>query len=439
MAATKFVHINKVKNQLRFYREDGRYYYWDFGAKHPYGDKAECWYGLSGKPITKAPNGAIVFMRQTYNSLAVKQASGDLTDEEYKMMQYLELVALLRGHNHVHSIADYYNNPRYTLGCDWYLLIMNVLESLANMGLKITYHKVHNQARKNLVDVTYKFREIITRHMDADEDIDPKTVVKEFHKVYNNFMKRNPDAKEMYLLDIAKEMRYLKDKPLYDMGFTIEFIEALKDSYFTIEQIAKYSKFMLMCYNEWALSEEVRSIYSIGKISMCRTIVYNLKDTIKYCERMDYMPRKSCDVKKEIEHIEEMYRLWCVREDAKSLKELNLEQYLFEDDELMVTLPTCAQDLIDCGNELNNCVGRFGYWEKMVRNHTCVIVFVKRKSDPDKHYVCCEITRGHANNLRINQFYTTNNARPRDCDEFLRNYIDYLDTLNVEDTKLIFW
>lgn len=62
----------------------------------------------------------------------------------------------------------------------------------------------------------------------------------------------------------------------------------------------------------------------------------------------------------------------------------------FEDDSFVVVLPTCENDFVEEGNNQHNCVGRFGYYEKMVNGYSSV-VFIRRKDEPNKSFITCEV------------------------------------------------
>lgn len=62
----------------------------------------------------------------------------------------------------------------------------------------------------------------------------------------------------------------------------------------------------------------------------------------------------------------------------------------FEDDSFIVVLPTCENDFVEEGNNQHNCVGRFGYYEKMANGYSSV-VFIRRKDEPNKSFITCEV------------------------------------------------
>lgn len=80
---------------------------------------------------------------------------------------------------------------------------------------------------------------------------------------------------------------------------------------------------------------------------------------------------------------------------------------LFEDDDYIVRIPQCEADFIREGEENHNCVGTYGYYRNMSEGRTCV-VFVRKKTNPDKAFVTCEIR----NDGTIKQFLGRRNLSP---------------------------
>lgn len=430
MATVKLTHIEKVRNQLRFYREDGKFYYWDFSAKPCWENEGQCWYGLKGKPLSKAPSGAIKLMLDTYANL---EWSCVLNAEQRKLMKYIQLVLFMRGQDHGDSCANWDYNPTRYLGSSWATLFMACFESFINMGLDIDIIYAEKYSR-NLAKVGRKFKYIVDHYLDGNNDT--STIVKAFHKFYKELREKNPNIP--IRLDMIEQCFQEADYlPLKNLGFTNEQINKYRSYNISFKKMQKYHQFILNCHKQLDLSDFLCNLYSISKRTIFCRIVETVVSYLNKCDKMGYSPRKNCDVSKELKHIDEQYRLWCAQADSKKLKDLNLEQYMFEDDNYTIVLPQSAQDLIDCGNALNNCVGRYGYWKKMVDEHSCIIVFVKKKNDLDKHYVCCEIVKDYNDGLKINQFYTTNNDTP--CEEaliFRKRYEDFLMTISKENVKL---
>lgn len=88
---------------------------------------------------------------------------------------------------------------------------------------------------------------------------------------------------------------------------------------------------------------------------------------------------------------------------------------------LHVTLPTCEADFIREGEQQHNCVGRYGYYDKMSEGKT-IVVFIREDSNPDKSFITCEI---NPKNGCIAQFFKAYNEYPMHDKQAKQFYNDY--------------
>ena len=82
----------------------------------------------------------------------------------------------------------------------------------------------------------------------------------------------------------------------------------------------------------------------------------------------------------------------------------------FEDENFVAVIAETPQDLVTEGQAQNNCVG--GYNNSVIEGR-CNIVFIRRKTDPNRSYITCEI---YTDGGRIGQYLTRFNDRVRDED-----------------------
>lgn len=75
----------------------------------------------------------------------------------------------------------------------------------------------------------------------------------------------------------------------------------------------------------------------------------------------------------------------------------------FETDTHIVVIPTTIEELRNEGRVQDNCVGGYG---GMIGNKERNVVFIRRKSDPNRAYITCDITRKGT----INQFLAHHNS-----------------------------
>ena len=95
----------------------------------------------------------------------------------------------------------------------------------------------------------------------------------------------------------------------------------------------------------------------------------------------------------------------------------------FENDTFEVVIPTTNAELVAEGENQHNCVGGYG---RRIAEGTGYVVFIRRKSDPTKAYITCDIfTDG-----TINQYLTKYNYDVHDTDAvaFKTAYQNHLST-----------
>lgn len=94
----------------------------------------------------------------------------------------------------------------------------------------------------------------------------------------------------------------------------------------------------------------------------------------------------------------------------------------FEDDDFITVIPTKAEEFQEEANMQHNCVYSM-YYEKVCKRSTHV-VFVRRKNEPEKSYITCEVD----NNGTIKQYLERFNKEVKDIDArfFKRAYQEYL-------------
>ena len=82
--------------------------------------------------------------------------------------------------------------------------------------------------------------------------------------------------------------------------------------------------------------------------------------------------------------------------EFKAIKDLESELnnlYMYEDDNYFIRAPHGAGEMVAEGQALHHCVGRMGYIERMANKQT-VILFLRKKSDPETPYYTIETFNG---------------------------------------------
>lgn len=106
----------------------------------------------------------------------------------------------------------------------------------------------------------------------------------------------------------------------------------------------------------------------------------------------------------------------------------------FENEDFKVVVPTTYKELVAEGNALKNCLGHYEY-NNYVKNGRRRIAFVRRKDNPDKAYIACDIDV-YDNMIMQYLAFGNDNVRDSKALDFQRAYQEYLQTLpRVTDTK----
>ncbi|MBR5377172.1 MAG: PcfJ domain-containing protein, partial [Lachnospiraceae bacterium] len=114
------------------------------------------------------------------------------------------------------------------------------------------------------------------------------------------------------------------------------------------------------------------------------------------------------------------------KELRKKLPELK-KIFRGETEDLMLIWPTCKEDFNAEGVMQHNCVGG-SYFERMAMG-SCVVVFCRRKSDPDKSYTTVEFDMN--GKVRQHRAYANKNA-PEDAKIFIDTISKNAQTLILE-------
>lgn len=98
----------------------------------------------------------------------------------------------------------------------------------------------------------------------------------------------------------------------------------------------------------------------------------------------------------------------------------------YENDTFIAIVPLTHKECLAEGKALKNCLGGIE-WNGYLSNGQRKVVFIRRKDNPDKPYIACDMS----NNLNIQQYLTYCNASPREDDAkaFKAEYQHYLKSL----------
>lgn len=159
------------------------------------------------------------------------------------------------------------------------------------------------------------------------------------------------------------------------------------------------------------------------------TFIYRLADYIRYCKYLEWNIEAG-DFRKNYLKAKATYEAKRDEIESKVFAENQIKYNLFfEDDEYITVIPTTRSECIEEGTALNNCVGGLE-WNNHLRYGRRRIVFIRRKSDPKKSYIACDMS----NNGKICQYLAKNNMLVTELTAklFKDKYQNYLNSLNME-------
>lgn len=150
-----------------------------------------------------------------------------------------------------------------------------------------------------------------------------------------------------------------------------------------------------------------------------------IQRTFEYAEKLEVKIDHKCDFFRTYINLYREYSLRRQELDNKAIKAMadrHRTALTFENDDYVVVIPETADEIINEGKNQHNCVG--GYVPDVIKQY-CNIVFVRKKSEPDKSYITVEInSKG-----RITQYLRAYNHRSGEADnDFYRAYQQHLST-----------
>lgn len=153
----------------------------------------------------------------------------------------------------------------------------------------------------------------------------------------------------------------------------------LQDANLTLEELKA-----IWYYYDTAEIDKFSSVMSGGYHYM---LAWHLID---YSRKLEIKLDKQRDVMRYALTLEKAYKDRKDEIDNKGLTASYAKhpELTFENDDFIVILPTCVADIRKEGERQKNCVA--GYAEKVASGRE-YIVFVRKKSNPDKNYITCQV------------------------------------------------
>jgi len=148
---------------------------------------------------------------------------------------------------------------------------------------------------------------------------------------------------------------------------------------------------------------------------------YSIKRYFDYCQKTNTKPEKENFFQSYI-NVRRLYETNKIRFDTETLTNhfAKHPELAFESENFTVILPRTREAFQDEARQQNNCV--YTYYFEDVLNGKTLVVFIRRKDNPEKSYVTCEIQDG-----RIIQYRGVNNSSPgEEAENFRKIYQQHL-------------
>ena len=356
--------IVKNKNLLEFYTDDNKKYCYDINT----GD----FIGVSGRILKYPP--------KTIKDMACFVFLNRFFTEKKSLLQYM------LGH-HLH-FGYFSKNPVYTRPIEKEEVInsLKCCDKLDSLSFNCfdEDNKIYTTDLLNIDNLNFindNFKKFI-KYANANSD----WTIKGFH-------------------GFILKQKLLNDTEFNEYNIDYDFLIKADELKWTKEQIEVALYFLYKEKLSGLITDEF--LYSLGieKYQFNYTILMNIIDTyFKYCDYLHIKPKKG-NFMRLYADTKESYKIAILNENDKKLSKNQLKYkniFNFNDDNFTVIIPTTKKEFIDETNQQNNCVYKT-YYNQVVDGETN-IVFIRKKDNPNKSYITCEIYDG-----RIIQFLKKNN------------------------------
>lgn len=319
-------------------------------------------YSLKSKPLKNYPSGLKTCITHNTNDFVL-----------FIMAQMLD-----RGYN-------------YHDGCSWkladfqeYADLLIIADKINSLGYEYTRDDAWRVDKRTLRLIGENFKDFARFVKETDED---RATITNF--MYNYFPviwaeKHGIEVNEIVTPDICRQ---------------------IMEADFSDEQI----EYLIKCFRRGVPYFYMNSYNGLIYIS---DFIRTLREYYFHCEELNLKYDK--DFFRGVALANRMYQTHKKEIDNRKIAEqMNKHSYDFEDDNFTIVVPQTTDDFFKEATAQNNCVYNL-FMPKVAKGDTNV-VFIRKKSNPSKSYITCEIT----NRGQIRQYYlANNNSVKRDTAEY---------------------
>ena len=113
---------------------------------------------------------------------------------------------------------------------------------------------------------------------------------------------------------------------------------------------------------------------------------------LKYCELLEIVPNFNGNFLRKFAETKRAYEARLNIERKKRFKEAQLYRNIeWCYDGYVAIIPTSLEELQDEGEQQHNCVGKYGYYERIADEQEGMIIFIRKEDSPHKSYLTVEV------------------------------------------------
>lgn len=226
---------------------------------------------------------------------------------------------------------------------------------------------------------------------------------------YCDFLTENFKALSAYIKEKGEKARLCNFVSEYARELWFKTHNFQYTEHFTVETANDLYRYLRS--NRHANYMNSKEIVSLYAYFLSRGIVdYHRGDVCSACAKIAEMldMSKIAEIKveksdffRQYVNIRRNYIINKTAYDAKAFvakQNAHLKALTYENEELVVVIPTTPAELVAEGNAQHNCVG--GYADAVIDGR-CNIVFIRKKNNPTASYITCEIRNGTINQYLI--------------------------------------
>lgn len=124
----------------------------------------------------------------------------------------------------------------------------------------------------------------------------------------------------------------------------------------------------------------------------CESVDKVFNNYLKYCELLEIVPNFNGNFLRRFTETKRAYEEKLNVERKKRFKEAQLHKGVeWHCNGYVAIIPTTLEELQDEGEQQHNCVGKYGYYEKIADEQEGMIIFIRKEDNPNKSYLTVEV------------------------------------------------